>query len=142
MESRQADWRLWIQIAPVVLFAIYAVVKLIAARRVSSALEDARASSQNLYSRVKERATAGDAESQFLLANFYEIGLGLGTVVPKDPQQALLWYRKAAQQGHPWAQRTLDAYEKTGVLAAVLPPRKKAAAGELKRLGSRGADAR
>jgi TPR repeat protein len=125
MESRRVDWYLWIPIAATVFLVLVAGARMMAARKMNSALKDVQTSGQNLYVMVKEKAAAGDAESQFVLANFYEIGLGAGTIVAKDQQQALFWYRKAAQQGHPWAQRTLNAYEKTGVLAAVLPPEEK-----------------
>ena len=44
---------------------------------------------------VRKAAEQGDAEAQTRLAYFYDTGRG----VPKDYGQALIWYRKAADQG-------------------------------------------
>ena len=44
----------------------------------------------------RDAAQRGDASAQFDLGRMYEQGHGL----PKDDEQALLWYRKAAGQGH------------------------------------------
>ena len=41
-----------------------------------------------------------DAEEQFQLGEDYQLGRG----VPKNGREALEWYRKAADQGHPTAQ--------------------------------------
>ncbi len=41
-----------------------------------------------------------DAEGQFQLGEDYQLGRG----IPKNPREALEWYRKAADQGHPTAQ--------------------------------------
>lgn len=46
------------------------------------------------------RANAGDAESQLALANCYESG----TCAAQDPDEALVWYRKAAEAGNPTAE--------------------------------------
>jgi len=51
-------------------------------------------------------AESGDAEAQCTLGQFYELGkLGL----PQDYSQAVKWYRKAAEQGHPRAQLYLGS---------------------------------
>lgn len=52
---------------------------------------------------LTERAEAGDAQSQFALALRYLGGEG----VPRDPRQALVWFRRAAAQGHAGAQRQI-----------------------------------
>lgn len=52
-------------------------------------------------------ATSGDAQAQFEVARAYAAGTG----VPKDSAKAVEWYRRAADQGHVWAQDALgDAY--------------------------------
>lgn len=60
--------------------------------------------------RVLEKAEAGDAESQFLLAQFYRDGEG----VPKDPPLAIDWGIKAAEQGY------RRAYAFLGIMYSVL----------------------
>jgi len=52
---------------------------------------------------VADAAAAGDAESQYTLAQMYHSGSG----VPKDPAAAALWLQKAANQGHANAQYSL-----------------------------------
>ena len=52
-------------------------------------------------------ASKGDATAQFKLGYMYRYGEG----VSKDAAQAVVWYRKAAEQGLTFAQSTLgDAY--------------------------------
>ena len=55
-------------------------------------------------------AERGDAESQYLTAEFYEKGQD----VAQDYQAAIDWYKKAAQQNHIQAQYTLGNLYKTG----------------------------
>lgn len=45
-------------------------------------------------------AIAGDADAQFNLGQAYKLGRG----VPTDPNQALAWFKRAADQGHPKAE--------------------------------------
>jgi TPR repeat protein len=52
---------------------------------------------------VADAAAAGDAESQYTLAQMY----GSGSGVPRDPAAAALWLQKAANQGHANAQFSL-----------------------------------
>ena len=52
------------------------------------------------YKLFRLRAEAGDLEAQNYLGVQYYLGLG----VPRDLQQALQWYDKAAKQGDPGAQ--------------------------------------
>ena len=53
---------------------------------------------------LKPEAEHGNPVAQFFLGGMYAKGLG----VPLDKAQAVRWYRAAAQQGDPDAQRNLD----------------------------------
>jgi hypothetical protein len=55
---------------------------------------------------TREAAERGDPQAQFTLGRRYQNGWG----VPKDCEQAAIWYRRAAEQG--WA----DAQANLGVL--------------------------
>ncbi len=55
-------------------------------------------SASSRYWRIKA-ATLGATDSQFFLGQAYRLGDG----VPKDPQDSLLWYAKAAAKNHPEA---------------------------------------
>ena len=48
-----------------------------------------------------------EADAQVRLASYYKYGFG---TLPKDPAQAIRWYRKAAEQGHAEAQIQLVEY--------------------------------
>ncbi|MFQ5672316.1 MAG: tetratricopeptide repeat protein, partial [Nitrospinales bacterium] len=58
-----------------------------------------------LFEKYKQavRENPNDAEAQNALGLMYELGLG----VQKDYQQAVKWYRLAAEQGVAWAQFNL-----------------------------------
>jgi uncharacterized protein len=57
-----------------------------------------------LRERLLERARNGEVDAQFELGKNYETGrIGL----PKDFAQAQYWYRKAADQGDPYAEASL-----------------------------------
>src|SRR5258708_12443660 len=61
----------------------------------------------NFYS-LQQRAAAGDAQAQFAVANLYFRGRG----VAQDYTQALIWYRRSADQGFAPAQNQLgNMYE-------------------------------
>lgn len=45
---------------------------------------------------LQTRAQAGDAESQFQMGEAYRAGRGVSV----DPETAIMWYRRAAAQGH------------------------------------------
>lgn len=45
---------------------------------------------------LRAAATAGDPDAQFRLAQTYQLGKGTGT----DAETAIMWYRRAAAQGH------------------------------------------
>ena len=53
---------------------------------------------------LRERAAKGDPEAQFNLAKNYEAGRGK---LKKDYAEAERWYRRAAEQGDPFAQASL-----------------------------------
>ncbi|MDB2414306.1 sel1 repeat family protein [Rickettsiales bacterium] len=61
--------------------------------------EDGEISNEDIES-IKENAHSGDAESQYFLGLMLDMGKGLD----RDPQQAVIWYTKAAEQDHPSAQ--------------------------------------
>lgn len=48
-------------------------------------------------------AKQGSADAQFLMGEIYRMGLG----VKKDRNQALMWYRKAAESGVEGAERRI-----------------------------------
>jgi hypothetical protein len=56
------------------------------------------------------RANAGDAEAQHALGEIYENGFG----VLKDSVDAVVWFRKAAEQGHAQAQFNLGLMYRKG----------------------------
>ena len=56
------------------------------------------------FLKTKAKAEAGDANAQNLLGVMYDVGFG----VPKDDQEAVKWYRKAAAQGSTQAKMQLD----------------------------------
>ena len=51
-------------------------------------------------------AEQGDAYAQYNLAELYKTGKG----VPQDQDQASIWYRLSAEQGHPFAMYQLGVY--------------------------------
>lgn len=53
--------------------------------------------------RLQEKAESGDAEAQYELGNVFYFGKG----VPVDLAKANEWYRKAADNGHRYAERAL-----------------------------------
>ena len=55
-------------------------------------------------------AEEGDAAAQFALGVRYEMGSG----VPRDDQEAIRWFNKAAEQDDPGAQGALGAYYSAG----------------------------
>ncbi len=59
---------------------------------------------------LQKEANSGDVESQYSLGLIYHFGRG----VPKDYNQAILWYTKAAEQGSAKAQYELGQLYQTG----------------------------
>lgn len=64
---------------------------------------------------LRASAEKGNPESQYQLANRLLKGLG---GVPRDEAEAIVWYRKAAEQGHAAAQHALAGTYETGRLVA------------------------
>lgn len=54
---------------------------------------------------LQVKAEAGDADSQFTLANIFDSGRG----APRNGAEAMKWYQKAAEQGHVEAQNSLGS---------------------------------
>src|SRR5947207_1263636 len=61
-------------------------------------------------SALMAKANAGNAEAEFKVGTKYE----LGSRVAKDPAQAAVWYRKAADKGYAPAQHSLGVLYETG----------------------------
>lgn len=59
----------------------------------------------------------GDVQAQYYLAQMYEHGLG----TPEDPDQARLWYERAASRGHAMAKRQLQELARAKQEAAPRP---------------------
>jgi len=57
-----------------------------------------------IFTTYLEQATAGDTNSQFIVASRYESGKGTA----RDIDKAYEWYEKAAAKGHPLAQRKVE----------------------------------
>nr|WP_289113933.1 tetratricopeptide repeat-containing serine protease family protein [uncultured Halomonas sp.] len=68
-------------------------------------------------------AKQGDADAQLWLGSMYEYGWG----VTKDLKEAVRWYRKAAEQGHSYAQSSVDGLEKQLRAEGNRPPRSRQA---------------
>jgi Sel1 repeat len=66
---------------------------------------------------IRQKAEAGDAKSQFDLAEAYWEGTG----VPKDPAKGLEWLTKSATQGYAGAQVTLGVLYQNGIQVAKDP---------------------
>ena len=65
--------------------------------------------------RMREAADQGDAETQTLLACMYDPFIdNSGKNLPKDDRQAATWYRRAAEQGHSFAQLRLGEKYRDG----------------------------
>ena len=60
---------------------------------------------------LKQRAEAGDAEAQYMMARLHSWGSPL---VQSDERQAVAWVRKAADQGHAEAQSNLAFFHVSG----------------------------
>ena len=53
---------------------------------------------------LRKSAEQGDADAQHEMGGYYSVGLG----VEKSQEQAIYWWRKAAEQGHEDAQKCLE----------------------------------
>ncbi len=62
---------------------------------------DAEQNAEQFIAKLRHRAEQGDVQAQWELGFFHWRGLYF---LPKDDAEAVKWYRKAAEQGHPGAQ--------------------------------------
>ncbi len=76
---------------------------LLTACATPSPVDAAADTSDPVIAALRDAAAGGDADSQYALALRYLRGEGL----PRDPRQALVWFRRAAAQGHAAAQRQI-----------------------------------
>ncbi|MBI5251121.1 MAG: SEL1-like repeat protein [Desulfomonile tiedjei] len=60
--------------------------------------------------KIRELAERGDPEAQLRLGGMYEAGLG----VPRDQEQAALWYSRAAKKGHEKASKAITRLQSQG----------------------------
>ena len=65
-------------------------------------------------------AEKGIAEAQCMIASIYHLGLGVST----DGAEAVKWYRRAAEQGHPVAYNNLGSIYRTGMLGVSIDHQK------------------
>lgn len=72
-------------------------------------IDDTASPEQNFIS-CKSLAEQGDAYAQYALASFYNSGQG----VELDPQKAVTWYEKSAQQNNDLAQYSLGVMYEFG----------------------------
>lgn len=82
---------------PFVLFVVFAAVVVLVAAG------PARAQGSREVFQVRAAAEGGDANAQYQLGLWYDIGRG----VERDDPAAVRWYRRAARQGHRAAQNNL-----------------------------------
>jgi cell division septation protein DedD len=71
-------------------------MKAIALLFASILLGAAAPAAPSAIDKLRTAASAGEPESQFQLGQAYQLGKG----VPQDPDMAMMWYRRAASQGH------------------------------------------
>ncbi len=64
----------------------------------------------NAFKLLKPIADRGDAEAQCIVANMYELGLGL----ERDILEAVQWYKKSAAQGYGVASNNLGTIFMSG----------------------------
>ena len=73
--------------------------------------EQGQALARDVISKIKDLARNGDREASFLLGSAHHRH---GLAVARDHEQAVSWYRRAAEQGHIVAQRNLGVMYETG----------------------------
>ena len=60
------------------------------------------------FKEFKTAAEKGDARAQYSLAVMYNDGIG----IKKNPDEAMIWFRKAASNGHPLAKEIIKRKSK------------------------------
>ena len=93
-------------------FIIYAILLVLCAcnQETDPYLAFKQGDYENAFAIWKVRAMQNDLAAQNALATHYLLGLG----VKKDLKLAKQWYQKAAERGHPDAQRNLGAMYESG----------------------------
>ncbi|MCK7580101.1 MAG: SEL1-like repeat protein [Chromatiales bacterium] len=71
-----------------------------------------------IFKTYLEQATAGDTNSQFIVASRYESGKG----TTPDMEKAYEWYERAAAKGHPLAQRKVEERQAARKPTAAVDP--------------------
>ncbi len=102
-----ADMRPYLLLGFLLTFAIAACSERVTGP--SQALEGQR---EVPIGKLERSAKEGDAQSQFELATQYDFG---SDGVRKDPDKAVTWYRKAAEQNHPSALHNLGTMYRDGI---------------------------
>ena len=97
---------------PVLLVLVF-MVPLLVVSSFSYADTDAKVDKQKVdLAATKAKAEVGDPEAQYLLGWLFRYGKKEGIFM--DYEQAVYWYRKAADQGHAAAQNALGWMYKSG----------------------------
>ena len=68
-------------------------------------------SNENNFKNCQAEAEKGDADAQYELANIYNSG----QIGDKDPEKAVFWYRKSAEQDNDLAQYSLGVMSEFGM---------------------------
>ena len=89
-----------------VLLAVFAVQ--IAGCSPSTVQEKAEQGDADDIASIRKKAEQGDADAQYNLGFMYANGRG----VPKDEVEAVIWYRKAAEQGLPIIEKGLTSEQR------------------------------
>ena len=72
------------------------------AKGVSWSVQGVRVTAEEMQ-QLRTRAERGDRDAEFAMGEIYAMGLG----VPENMHEARKWYLKAAEKGHPVAQRNV-----------------------------------
>jgi len=89
---------------------IFVLIFILNSYAVSAKCIDDTASPEQNFISCKSLAEQGDAYAQYALASFYNSGQG----IELDAQQAVIWYKKSAQQNNDLAQYSLGVMHEFG----------------------------
>ena len=73
-------------------------------------LRDSAKTDAAAFERLKRLADSGDRNAQLSLGTFYDPYVNFSKLTKPDVNEAIAWYTKAAEQGHPIAQYNLGLY--------------------------------
>ncbi|NOQ93464.1 MAG: hypothetical protein GQ547_02385 [Methylophaga sp.] len=90
---------------------IFLLIMFFTINTVSAHCVDDNASKEQNYINCKASAELGNAYAQYALANLYNSGQG----VEQDAEQAVVWYKKAANQNNDLAQYSLGVMYEFGL---------------------------